>query len=530
MRIVLGIAVLGLGVGALGWWATSHNAPKMETEVAAEALQAIGATPHPLQLNVNGRDIAVSGYANSEQEKSDILAKLDAVDGRRVVVDDLTVLPLVQPFTFNAIKDENGIAISGNIPTEVDRALIAAQTGGSADTLDLAAGVPDGNWTSMVGQGVESLDALEFGSFSVEGQAISLSGLAKLPSDMDVALSGFDSLPAGYTLNNQVELEDDGTPMRLSLEVDASKAIAAGKLPMGMSFDTLSTALGRDVDTSDVITARISGPDMGWDAETVTGISALAKLDAGELTVSGTSVNLVGNATRQGRDAAISALADVNDDYTVSHMIELTDDGRPFQMSVNFDGTAATTSGKLPFGMSSDDVTSGLGHMTDGAFDIAELASENDNWPVAAGQGLSALSKLQRGSLNIMGSEIRLSGLAVTPDNGVQIANLLTNLPTGYSATTEFEYLDDGSAPDFSVHYRVDRGASVAGKLPAGLTAPDIAEALNLTSIESTATEGLIGAPEAATEALSKLSAWLPELDQATFSTASENVSVAAVA
>lgn len=648
MHVIVGIVVFVVGVGVLGWWGSTSHAPRMEDRVREAAASAKGATIHPVETTVSGRDIVVSGLANSEAERDAILDRLKMAEGRRVVRDELGVLKMAAPYILRAVKAEGSITLSGNTPTVAAQEDFATATGLGVDALEIAAGMPDAAWTGVGEAGVRAVGHLINGDFSLSGRDATLNGVAATPVEKARAMAELGALPAGYTLNDLVELEDDGTPMRVDMDINGTELfVGDSKLPKGMAADVLTSSVGLDAELDAVTLAKIAGPTEDWADFATAGATALGALDVGELRISGKKLSLIGNATRDGRATALQSLssigyaydvssdisltddgqpfslnvtydgdrvssrgkvpfgtsadlaattlgasaestdmrvAEIDDEagtwadaattslmalknltngqlniddrditligsatrqgrgaaentlsalpggYTVTQNVSLDDDGRPFQMVVNYDGASADATGKLPFGMDGVDLIAALGPNSTTDFDIAEIESENDAWPAAANSGLNALSKLQNGTLTIMGQDVTLRGTAVTPDNGTQIANLMQNMPSGFTSTTEFDYLDDGTAPSFDVKYSADRGAEVSGKLPAGLTAPDIAEALNLTSIESTATEGLTGAPDAATEALAKLSAWLPELTSVQLSTQDEDIKVAAVA
>ncbi|MEL7049242.1 MAG: hypothetical protein AAFO75_09845, partial [Pseudomonadota bacterium] len=76
MRKLLGGAVVVVGVGLLGWYATGNNAKRMQSEVAAGAQAVTEGTVHPVSARVSGRDITVSGIADGDVERDEILAAM----------------------------------------------------------------------------------------------------------------------------------------------------------------------------------------------------------------------------------------------------------------------------------------------------------------------------------------------------------------------------------------------------------------------------------------------------------------------
>ena len=74
-----------------------------------------------------------------------ILASLDVVDGRRVVHDEIEVLPAAAPYVFELTSNADGIAASGNAPTAIAQAAIDEGTGMDlSGDLPLASGAPEG--------------------------------------------------------------------------------------------------------------------------------------------------------------------------------------------------------------------------------------------------------------------------------------------------------------------------------------------------------------------------------------------------
>jgi OOP family OmpA-OmpF porin len=204
---VLGGLVMIAGVAGLGIWGANDHAERMQTKITAAAAQVADRSVHGVVTTVNGRDIRVSGLADGPGEHDALLAALHDIEGRRVVVGDLKVLTVQQPFTFAARKAENGISLSGYVPTEKAR----AELGAAADSLTLAAGAPEG-WTGAAATSVAALDTVIEGEISLSDAEASYAGLVRTPAERDVALEVLAGLPEGYSASGQFEMQDDGTP------------------------------------------------------------------------------------------------------------------------------------------------------------------------------------------------------------------------------------------------------------------------------------------------------------------------------
>ena len=73
----IGIAVLGFGLLGLGWWAHGHHGPRIQDHVRHLAETAVAPSIHGATATVSGRDIHLSGIADSKAEAEALMAALD---------------------------------------------------------------------------------------------------------------------------------------------------------------------------------------------------------------------------------------------------------------------------------------------------------------------------------------------------------------------------------------------------------------------------------------------------------------------
>lgn len=240
MSKALGIGVLAVGVGVLGWWGSTHNAHRMENFIRDHAEEVARASIHGAQATVSGRDILLSGIMDGPEEEASLLAALDAVPGRRIVTEDVKVLEKVTPFTLDVTKD-TAISAAGYVPTEAVRGALGL---GDADAgLTLASGAPSG-WAELAAKGISALAPMVKGKMSLADSAMKISGTVLGPDEaaaVDAALAG---LPAG-SVTKDIAMLDDGTPASYGLEYSAATgATASGKLPKGVDLAAIAGALG----------------------------------------------------------------------------------------------------------------------------------------------------------------------------------------------------------------------------------------------------------------------------------------------
>ena len=513
MRVKFIISSLCIAVIALGWWGATHQAVRIEAKIMHGVPASISDSVHPLTVDVSGRDILISGVVESEERKSEIIQQLNAVPGRRTVIANLKVLPLMAPYIFEAVQDKDGLRITGSAPTTFAIEEIAKHAVSGDIKLRLAVGAPATAWLAVVERGLAGLAMLKHGRLRLQDTTVTLSGLATLPQAKNAALAMFTNLPEQYAFNSNIETEDDGEPFGLTVVFDGLKLSTSGKLPLGALANLAGIQLQKEEIENLVVIAKIADKNSNFLAASVVGLNAFSHLKSGRLIISETSVVLEGVGMRQGLEAAITELKKLPSSFSVYNQTNFYDDGQPFQLEALIDGKSRTVSGKLPYGMSAADIQQKIGSGFQESFKFAEIKSEGGLWPVALAVSLTAFSKLQQGRLSLLGNEITLSGVALTPQEGSFVEEILTELPPSFKLNLALNFVDDGTPPKFEIVYQTMSGVRSSGKLPNGMQASDIALAFNLQNIQSTSYEGLIGSANKTLDWLYKLGAWLPDLD-----------------
>ena len=513
MRVKFIISSLCIAVIALGWWGATHQAVRIEAKIMHGVPASISDLVHPLTVDVSGRDISISGFVESEERKSEIIQQLNAVPGRRTVNANLKVLPLMAPYIFEAVQDKDGLRITGSAPTTFAIEEIAKHAVSGDIKLRLAVGAPATAWLAVVERGLAGLAMLKYGRLRLQDTTVTLSGLATLPQAKNAALAMFTNLPEQYAFNSNIETEDDGEPFGLTVVFDGLKLSTSGKLPLGALANLAGIQLQKEEIENLVVIAKIADKNSNFLAASVVGLNAFSHLKSGRLIISETSVVLEGVGMRQGLEAAITELKKLPSSFSVYNQTNFYDDGQPFQLEALIDGKSRTVSGKLPYGMSAADIQQKIGSGFQESFKFAEIKSEGGLWPVALAVSLTAFSKLQQGRLSLLGNEITLSGVALTPKEGSFVEEILTELPPSFKLNLALNFVDDGTPPKFEIVYQTMSGVRSSGKLPNGMQASDIALAFNLQNIQSTSYEGLIGSANKTLDWLYKLGAWLPDLD-----------------
>ncbi len=243
VRKTLGIGVLVIGVAALGFWARAHQAPRIEKLLTEDAASVVAGSVHGVATAVSGRDVRVSGIADSAKERDSLLAALNGIEGRRVVTDEMTVLDAASPFEITVTKSDTGLVAKGNVPTEAARSELNEMIGGSAAGLTLAAGAPDG-WTGMAMQGIAALEPLISGVMVVSDSSLRIVGEARTPVELDKMKAALAGLPE-TAVQTEITLQDDGSPANYVFDYQAATgAVLTGKSPVGGIAEAIAAALG----------------------------------------------------------------------------------------------------------------------------------------------------------------------------------------------------------------------------------------------------------------------------------------------
>jgi len=243
MRLGAGLAVLGVCVVGLGWWGRAEYATHMQAVLTEAAQEAVAGSVHGAAVSVEGRDIRVSGLADGPGEHDRLIAALDAIRGRRLVQDDLEILPQIQPFALRASWIDGAMPVTeGHAPTRLAQEALAALGAGE---LPLGAGAPDAAWGDAAVRGMQALRMLEEGSMALVDRRMSMAGLARTPVEGEAARAVLDQLPEGYQAELGLSYLDDGAPANYALHYTATGgAWVDGKLPLGVMPADLAGALG----------------------------------------------------------------------------------------------------------------------------------------------------------------------------------------------------------------------------------------------------------------------------------------------
>ncbi|MCH2077051.1 MAG: BON domain-containing protein [Rhodobacteraceae bacterium] len=451
-----------MGSSALGWWAWGHTAPDIQNRLSTQARSAVAASIHGATATVSGRDVTLTGLADTDEEREALTAALRNIDGVRTVDDRLSVLPIAAPYRFFATKSADTLSATGVAPTAAAMAKLEEQLAPYQAEITLASGAPEG-WFLAIKAELNAIKPLRTATLEISDQTISLRGLAPLPVDARAVEATLEALPVGYARSVDIDIEDDGRPFVLRVDYTrGGAAVAEGKLPVTASFDILAP-LDADVATETLSIARIASSDAVWADRASRLVAALSALENGSLFLTEESAGLSGTGTRAGIAAAQDALGD---DPGVSREFTILDNGAPIQLTAS-KGEDAHVSGKLPFGTTP--AMLGLEAFDDIALRVAEVEAQSEGFVPLAAAGLRALGSVTTGELMVADDHpprLQLSGIVELPVDMEALAQQLEDAPG--EVKLNLTPLDDGTPFRLNIE-KTDGGLIASGKVPAPL-------------------------------------------------------------
>jgi OOP family OmpA-OmpF porin len=330
------------GVGGLGYVGATQNAVAIQSAIAADAREAVEGSRYSVQTQVTGRDVSVTGQVSDQTELALLQAMLQSVDGVRVVdVSGVDTLPMVDQYTLTATRQVDGsTALSGVVPSDADLRRLTENIAGLTPNLTLAAGVPDADWVDVARLGLTALGTLKDGEMTLTDRTLLLRGLARNPDELNITLGGLERLPEAYSLIAEIDLEDDGTPLRLMLVLRDGVITGEGKFPSDITATAIEEIF-RTADTIAIDQAVIAAFDPQWPVVARTAMQGLSQLIDGVLEIERRDVSLIGTGTPDAIAQVGTLLATVPETFSVTVDLGLWDDGAPLEFIMEWNGMAA---------------------------------------------------------------------------------------------------------------------------------------------------------------------------------------------
>jgi hypothetical protein len=458
----LGAIALIVAFFALGVFDFKKEDPLVEAGLQAAAGEVIGEARHAVAVEVDGRDLTLTGLVDSEAEKSRLLKGLREIDGSGRVKAEVEVLESADPYRMVLERRaDEAFVVSGSIPSEALRSQLEKVLGHDLSALRLASGAPD-SWPEMIDLLARALQHLEAAHVVIEDRRVEVAATALTPLEAGRAERLLGAAPDGYEVTMSMDLLDDGSPLRLSARRSVDGGISlSGKLPKAMELDGF--------DTSQVVRTPVAAPVDGWEDAASMGLEALVALQVGQLSVTGRSLTLTGEAwSDAARSEVQDVLSGVSEEMILNIGVAQMDDGQPFDLTVKFDGERAQASGKIPRDLPRRVQAAFLDHPVEDLGLAPAKVSASSAWWAAAVTGLEALAHFEHGELRVREGRLSLTGQAFGPEDKAKIDAALSGLPEKVEVVQTIDLKDDGSPASLVLRFDGET-ARADGKLPESL-------------------------------------------------------------
>lgn len=337
------------------------SAGRPDSEWAGVAARGIAglAHLHTGEVTLSGRTLTLSGLAASPIERT---AGLDAVgalpdsytfDHRIDVIDDGTPLRLTL-----ALRDGH-VSGGGKFPKDMHLAEVSDRfTTGDIEIAQANLPADDPEWPFAARTAMDALALLIDGDLKIEARDIALAGRGS-PDAIAQAADVLAGLPIEYAVTTDLTLWDDGTPLAMTLVWDGATATADGKFPVDF---TPRGPEGVAVQNTAQYSFLTDGSG-AFTTNAAAGTRALELMERGTLQVTGQDITLLGTAASPQVGAAMDrALANAADGTTITRDLTYLDDGSPAAWTLTYAAaTGAQLVGRLPVGLSADDISHSLG-------------------------------------------------------------------------------------------------------------------------------------------------------------------------
>jgi OOP family OmpA-OmpF porin len=290
------------------------NTVPIESDLAARSTEALkGAVLDKVAVEVDGRDVALSADAFSEEGRHGAVASVQAVSGVRLVNDGTRLVPEAKPFVWSAERDVVRVTLGGSAPLPASKGKLLeaahADLGGIevVDQMALARGAPprfEDAALLLIGQ----IGQLKDGKITISDTKVTLSGMARELGGREAIAAALKDLPEGFS----VAINDIRAPPYVFQAYKDPVAVTltlSGYVPDNAVHAAIDAAAERKFFSERVVDnlkASVGAPS-GFAAAVVPALGALSRLSTGTLVVTDREVKLSGDALYDAAAAQIRA-------------------------------------------------------------------------------------------------------------------------------------------------------------------------------------------------------------------------------
>ena len=264
--------------------------------------------------------VEVEAVGESREERAEFIALLqrDQPAGVEIVLDISAPRPVITPFALRFVRDDDGgrfETCAADTAEARDRIVAAGRAAGAVGniTCTIGLGVPSSSWATAAEVALAALTDLGAGNVTFSDADVTLvaaQGTDQETFDAVVGALGA-ALPDLFSLQTvlpEPETAASAGPVRFTATLTAeNRATLRGRLPggaTGASVRTLATTLFGAANTV-IETLEVTDLPQRWSVRVMAGLTALAALEDGTLTVEPDTLRVAG---RTGDEELVSAL------------------------------------------------------------------------------------------------------------------------------------------------------------------------------------------------------------------------------
>ena len=417
----------------------------VEKDLTAKAGEALSASHSWASVELDGRDLKLSGLAPSDEAIADA-ARIagEAYDVRVVDASGVKLLPEAKPFTVSAVKTGDKVELTGYAPSaemreQIASTLSAALPGIAIDNkLELARGMPQG-FDTLAGFGMAQLAGLTDGTASLSDLGLSVSGKAASLDAYDAvtgALSG--ALPAGGTLAAMDIQPPVITPYILKAEKNADGIVLDGYVPSneirGQLVDAAKSSAPNVVDNLRLA----AGQPEGFAEISGFGLGQLKNFSNGTVSLENTDLSVRGTAVDTASyDAAMAALSGAIPGGAKVAVEDVTPASvSPYTWSIARDSQVVVLNGYAPspaakVAFEADTQKTFPDARIVNRLAVAAGVPDGVDYAAAGSFLASQLSGMTKGTASVSDNAVEIDGMASTPEARSAIATALAGTIPG---------------------------------------------------------------------------------------------------
>ena len=285
--------------------------------LGADAAFALGELAHLSKgaASLSQGKLAISGTAPDSAAFEAVTADLAKLPPGMTLAKADVIAPLVKPYVLSASNADGTLKLTGSAPSLAAREAIVAAAKAAfpsatiVNSIGIASGAPAGDEIAAMTVALGAISGLDGGQATLTDAALSISGAAKKIGDKEALTTRLASIPAGYTLADNVT-PPTVTPYVFSAERAGSGVTLSGLAPDFATRDKLIAAAkalnaGDVIDKTQIAAGVPTGLDFG--AASAFAIGELANVKTGIAALTDTQFSISGDAEDAAAVAAISA-------------------------------------------------------------------------------------------------------------------------------------------------------------------------------------------------------------------------------